>query len=209
MENNLEYNMKALLSYANTKRFKDIWESKKSYDLLAQRTNIFLEFFNTFKDGLVNQTEQEYDNLIKLISKREFFKILIDEGLEKTIQSLNTYMKLKEEIKESSNLPEFNVNYDDYMNFYNKALEYYKESDRFHKLRQELGIQNAMYGFNSHWDLVGEMFNQTIAKNYVKNINSGKEIKVPEPFLETLSGKDYLLKINPSETNFFKKTTRF
>jgi len=209
MENNLEYNMKALLSYANTKRFKDIWESKKSYDLLAQRTNIFLEFFNTFKDGLVNQTEQEYDDLLELITKREFFKILIDEGLEKTIKSLNNYMKLKEEIKESSNLPEFNVNYDDYMNFYNKALEYYKESDRFHKLRQELGMQNAMYGFNSYWDLVGEMFNQTIAKNYVKNINYGKETKVPEPFLETLSGKDYLLKITPNETNFFKKTTRF
>ncbi len=58
MENNLEYNMKALLSYANTKRFKDIWESKKSYDLLAQRTNIFLEFFNTFKDGLKAEVEK-------------------------------------------------------------------------------------------------------------------------------------------------------
>ena len=148
MEKNLEYNMKALLSYANTPRFKEVWESQKSYDFLAQRSHIFLEFFNTFKDGLVNQTDEEYDNLIKLITKREFFKILVNEGLEKTIKALNTYMKLKEEITESANLPEFNVTYDDYMSFYDKAIEYYKESDKFHKLRQDyLDISSALVGY--------------------------------------------------------------
>ncbi len=205
MEHNLEYNIKALLSYANTQRFNDVWESKKSYDFLAQRTHIFLEFFNTFKEGLVNQTDEEYDNLIKLITKREFFKILVNDGLEKTIKALNTYMKLKEEITESSRLPNFTVTYEDYMSFYEKSIEYYKESDKFHKLRQELGLQNAMYGFHSHWNLVGEMFNQTIAKNYIKNINYGKEVNIPEPFLNTLSGQDYLNNKKENKSGLFKK----
>lgn len=205
MDKNLYYNMKALLSYGNTSRFTDIWETQKNYDYLSQRSQIFLEFFNTFKDGLVTQTDDEYDHLIKLITKREFFKTLVNEGLEKTIKSLNTYMKLKEEITESANLPSFKITYEDYMTFYDKSLEYYKESDKFHRLRQELGLQNAMYAFNYHWGIIGEVFNQTLAKDYVKSINNGQESKIPDPFLETLSGQDYLNKINQNKTSFFKK----
>ena len=36
------------------------------------------------------------------------FEFTLNFGLEKTIKALNTYMKLKKEITESANLPEFN-----------------------------------------------------------------------------------------------------
>lgn len=193
MNQKLEYNMKALIAYSQTDRYQQIWEQSQSVDYLAQRSQIFLEIFNTFQNKLENQTEKDIKELIVLLTKREFFIALVNNGISAAMESIAGILKLKDDdITRDSVLPKFNITDKEYKLFYDTAEYSYMHSDQFHERRHILGDKYAEHGFDVHWSILGDVFNKIIAPAYVEELKNRSVEKIPYIYQQTLSGKEFV-----------------
>lgn len=188
----LENNMKALIAYANTDRYQQVWEELYSVEYLVERSTLFLNIFNTLQDRLKNPSEEAINKLIKLMTKREFFIHLIKEGVCSSIDSVSTGLQFKKESNKIIEIPEFKITEKQYELFYETAKVSYKESSDYHKRRQELDENYAEHGFYEKWSLLGEVFNKIIAKDYIKNIESKKIEDMPLSYKQTISGQEII-----------------
>lgn len=201
----LKNNIEALVAYSNTDRYQKIWEQSNSVEYLSERSKIFLEIYNTFEDRLKNPSEEATKELISLLTKREFFIHLVNEGVASTMKSIAGGLQLKEDIKEKIELPKFNISDKEYQYCYDTAKNSYMESFMYHKRRQDMDENYAKHGFYEHWFLLGEVFNTIIAQDYVKELKNKQTNDIPLIFKQTISGDIYM-----EDTNVIKHThTRY
>lgn len=199
MDKNLEQNMNALIAYSHTERFQSLWKDYQDIDYLTARSQIFLEIFNTFKQKLEMSDEDHVNNLIKLLTKREFFIALVNQGISSTMKDICEVLQIKEEIKESVKLPIFKVGEKEYDFFFKKAQESYMESNLYHANRHSLGDKFAKHTFYSHWKLLGEVFNRLMATEYVESLQHKNREEMPIIYKHTMSGEKFFLNEEQSE----------
>lgn len=203
MNKELEHTMKALVAYSNTERFQDVWKTSYSIDYLAERSQLFLEIFNTFRTKMQGDSDYEVKELIRLLTKREFFISLVNKGIGNTIHSISEVLKLKEDITQTIPLTNFKIGAKEYEAFYEMAKSSYMESDNYHARRQHLGESYAQHGFYTHWNLVVEVFNKLFAQKYIQKLQlQTKDLEnLPLSFKQTMTGEQYI----KGETNPSKK----
>jgi len=191
MDQDFNQNMEALIAYSHTERFQSLWKDHGDIEYLAARSQIFLEIFNTFKSKLENPSNEKVKDLIQLLTKREFFISLVNEGISVTMKEIAKVLKLKEEVKESIEIPKFHVGEAEYEYFFQKAQEAYLESDLYHVKRHSLGTDFAKHSFYAHWKLLGEVFNRVIAQEYVQSLQNKNKEDIPVIYKHTMSGEKF------------------
>lgn len=191
MDQNFNQNMEALIAYSHTDRFQSLWKDHADIEYLAARSQIFLEIFNTFKSKLENPSNEKVNDLIQLLTKREFFISLVNQGISVTIKEICKVLKLKEDVKESIEIPKFKVTEAEYEFFFQKAQEAYMESNLYHEKRHSLGADFAKHSFYAHWKLLGEVFNRVIAKEYVETLQTKNREEIPVIYKHTMSGEKF------------------
>lgn len=191
MDQNFNQNMDALIAYSHTDRFQSLWKDYGDIEYLAARSQIFLEVFNTFKCKLENPSNEKVNDLIQLLTKREFFISLVNQGISVTMKEIAKVLNLKEEVKESIEIPKFKVTEAEYEFFFEKAQETYMESNLYHEKRHSLGADFAKHSFFAHWKLLGEVFNRVIAQEYVETLQNKNREDIPAIYKHTMSGEKF------------------
>lgn len=188
MNLDLNDNIKALIAYSHTDRFQQLWNDHHSFEYLTSRGQLFLEIFNTYNLKLTDRNEKTTNDLIKLLTKREFFINLVNKGISNAMNEISNVLKLTEEVKDSISIPKFDITDKEYNLFYESSKTGFKESSLYHMARQQFNDDYAEKQFDKHWEIVGEIFNNVIAENYMKDLNKRDIKDIPESFKQTPSG---------------------
>lgn len=187
MNLDLNDNMKALIAYSHTDRFQQLWNDHQSFEYLTSRGKLFLEIFNTYNLKLTDRNEKATNELIKLLTKREFFINLVNKGISTAMNEISNVLKLTEKVKNSISIPTFNITDKEYNLFYESSKIGYKESSFYHMARQQFNENYAERQFDKYWKIVGEIFNNVIAENYMKELKKRDLKDIPESFKQTPS----------------------
>lgn len=191
MEKELKQNFAGLIAYSFTERFQSIYKDTKDMNYLCERSEIFLQVFNTFKQNMVRNSDRDIKDLLQLLTKREFFNSLVNKGISSAIKEVSEIVELKEEIKHMVSVPVFIVGAQQYQDFFNQAQLAYLESNMFHEKRYIVGESIAKHCFYHHWEVLGEVFNRVFAKDYIQNLEHDDREKIPVIYKHTLSGQKY------------------
>lgn len=191
MDKELNQNFAALIAYSFTDRFQSIYKDTGDLKYLCERSQIFIQVFNTFKEKMVNTSDRDIKDLLQLLTRREFFISLVNKGISTTIEEISKVLKLKGDIKETVSMPVFKIGEEEYQAFFDQAQESYLESHIYHEKRHSMGADIAKHTFYHHWAVVGEVFNQLFAQDYVKSLQSKTLEEIPVIYKHTLSGHKY------------------
>lgn len=191
MDKKLTQNFQALIEYSFTDRFQSIYKDKQDLNYLCERSKIFIQVFNTFKEKMVFTNDNDIKELLHLLTRREFFISLVNKGISSTSEDISKVLKLKEDIKETVSMPVFDIGQEQYQTFFEQAKASYLESHIYHEKRQRMGEDIAKHTFYHHWAVLGEVFNQLFAQDYVHNLNNKPVEQIPVIYKHTLSGHKY------------------
>lgn len=191
MDKKLTQNFQALIEYSFTDRFQSIYNDTNDMNYLCERSQIFIQVFNTFKEKMVNTSDKDVRELLHLLTRREFFICLVNKGISSTINDISKVLKLKEDIKQTVSMPVFSIGEEQYQAFFEQARQSYLESHIYHEKRQRMGEDIAKHTFYHHWAVLGEVFNQVFAQDYIRSLEHTPLKDIPVIYKHTLSGHKY------------------
>lgn len=191
MNKEMEQNFAALIAYSFSDRFQNLWKDTSDITYLSERSVIFIQIFNTFKEKMVGSSEKDIKCLLELLTKREFFICLVNKGIVEAMQDISKVLKLKEDIKQTVDMPSFVVGEEQYQAFFDQAQKAYLHSNMYHEHRHKIGEDIAKHTFYNHWKVLGEVFNRVFAQDYVASIQKKPLQQIPAIYKHTLSGHKY------------------